>query len=101
MVKKTKSSPVSFSNTVNAASSEGETTTFVDQPAENNIHAGEEVVVADDPPTTPGTSADEAAADARKRSKLKTHESITSYVETRHSLNWNPFANDHLQPLRL
>ncbi|KAF1828831.1 hypothetical protein BDW02DRAFT_574522 [Decorospora gaudefroyi] len=39
----------------------GETTMFPDQPTENNVDAGEEVVVADNLTTAPGTSAVEAA----------------------------------------
>lgn len=39
---------------------------FLDQRAENNVHAGEEVVVVDDPSATSSTSVDnEAAKDAR------------------------------------
>jgi hypothetical protein len=51
-----------------AAPYEGETTVFLDQPAENNVHAGEGVVVIDDPSTTPNTSVD--SEDARRESEL-------------------------------
>jgi hypothetical protein len=67
MVKKTKSSIVSC---------EGEPTVFLDLPAEHNV-----------PPTTPGTSAAQPAADARETSKLESHESTTSYAEARRSIN--------------
>jgi hypothetical protein len=50
----------------------------LNQPTENNVHAGEEVV-ADN---TPGTSADKVPADATKRSGLEIYESTTSYAET-------------------
>ena len=82
--KKLKSSIVSFGKTVIAApgEGEGETTMFPDQPTENNIYAGEEFVVADNPPNTLGTRADEAAADARKKLGLESNESTTSYAET-------------------
>jgi hypothetical protein len=60
-----------------AAPCEGETTMFLDQPAENNVHAGEEVVVVDNPSTTPNTSVD--SEDVRRESEL--NESIISYTE--------------------
>lgn len=57
-------------------------TMILDQPIGKDVHPGEEVIVADSPSTSPGTSADKAASDARKKSRLKPYESITSYAET-------------------
>ncbi|KAK7177680.1 hypothetical protein PSPO01_16274 [Paraphaeosphaeria sporulosa] len=52
---------------------------LLDQPTENNVHAGEEVDVVDNPSTTPSTSVDnEAAADARRESNLEQNESTIS-----------------------
>ncbi|PVH90918.1 hypothetical protein DM02DRAFT_664540 [Periconia macrospinosa] len=78
MVKMMNSSTVGIGKTVIAAPGEGRSTMSLDQPAENNVHAGEELVVAGKSPTTPGTNADEATADARQLSKLKPHEFETS-----------------------
>lgn len=100
MVKTTKSSTVGIGKTVIAAPGEGRSAMSLDQSAENNVHAGEEVV-ADKSPTTPGTNADKATADARKKPKLKPQEFETSYAEIRRSLNRYLFANNNLQPLRL
>ena len=45
---------------------------FLDQPAEDNFDAGEEVVVADSPSATPSMSVDsEAAKDARREPELE------------------------------
>jgi hypothetical protein len=49
---------------------------FVNQPAENNVHA-EVVAVVENPPNVPGTNADEAAAHAGN----KPHEFTTSYAK--------------------
>lgn len=52
-----------------------------DRPAENNFHAGEEVVVVDNPLATPSTSVDdEAAEDARGEPEMEGF--ATSYAET-------------------
>jgi hypothetical protein len=68
--------------TVIAAPGEGETTISLDQPAKNNVNAGEEVVILEDLPATPDTSADEAAVDAGKQSNLEPYKSTISYAET-------------------
>jgi hypothetical protein len=48
-----------------------ETSVFLDQPAENNVHGGEEVVVVDNLSATPSTNVDsEAAKDARTEPEL-------------------------------
>jgi hypothetical protein len=67
------------SDAVVDTSGEGETTMCLGQPAEHNVHAEDEVVVADGPTNTPGTSAfSEAAADLRADSELKPKEPATS-----------------------
>lgn len=44
---------------------------FLDQPTENNVHAGEEVVVVDNPPATPSTSVgSEAGKDTRTEPEM-------------------------------
>jgi hypothetical protein len=73
---------------------------FHEQHAEKDILAGEEVVIADHPATTPGTMADDAAPDARKMPRLRSHEPATSYAKSRRSLGQSMFANGHLQSLR-
>jgi hypothetical protein len=77
--KKTKYSTIKWGEAVIDAPSEGETTMCLGQPADHNVHAEEEIVVADGPPTTPGTSAyNEAAADLTANSDLKPNESKPS-----------------------
>jgi hypothetical protein len=57
------------------------TSLFPDKPDENNIHAGEEVVVVENPSATPRTSVDgEAAEDAREEPDMD--EFAMSYAET-------------------
>ncbi|KAH7082504.1 hypothetical protein BKA63DRAFT_598668 [Paraphoma chrysanthemicola] len=51
-----------------AATCEGETTIFLNEPGEDNVHAGEEVVVVDNPLTTPSTSVE--IEDARRELEL-------------------------------
>ncbi|KAH8622003.1 hypothetical protein J4E82_011436 [Alternaria postmessia] len=56
-----------------AVSCESEASMFLDQPAENNVHAGEEVevVVVDNPSATPSTSVDsEVAKDTTREPEL-------------------------------
>jgi hypothetical protein len=61
-----------------AALCKGEITMSLDQPAENNVYAGEEVVVVGNPSTTPKTSVD--SEDARR--ELEWNESTILYAET-------------------
>jgi hypothetical protein len=96
VVKKTSPDPVSLRTTVTATLDKSQMTSFFNQPGENNVHT-DVVVVADNAPLTPGTSAEEAAPDAGNTF----HESTISYVETWWPLNRDVSANDHLQPLRL
>ncbi|KAH4677974.1 hypothetical protein HBI68_196530 [Parastagonospora nodorum] len=63
VVKKTSPDPVSLRTTVIATLDKSHRTSFVNQPAENNVHT-DVVVVADNAPLTPGTSAEEAAPGA-------------------------------------
>jgi hypothetical protein len=92
MAKKKSISAARAGKNMVTVSTGGEATTFLDQPAENNVHAGEEVVVADDPSAIPSTSVDnEAAADARRESNLEPNKSTISYAETWYSLEPGPF----------
>ncbi|KAH3972841.1 hypothetical protein HBI56_185590 [Parastagonospora nodorum] len=65
VVKKTSPDPVSLRTTVIATLDKSQTTSFVNQPAANNVHR--DVIVADNVPLTPGTSAEEAAPGAGNR----------------------------------
>jgi hypothetical protein len=76
--KKKSSSTVNMSEAVIATSGQGETTAIPGQPGETDIHTREKVVVADNPPPTLGTSADDTAADVRKTSKVELNEFSTS-----------------------
>jgi hypothetical protein len=83
MAKKKSSSAVRFCRHVIATPCGDETTILLDQPAENNVHAGEEVVGVNNPSTTPSTSVDnEAGADTRRESNMESNESTISYAET-------------------
>jgi hypothetical protein len=65
---------------------------LLDQPVENNIHAGEHVDVAGNSSITPSTSVNNrAAADANRESNLEYNEYTISYAETRRSLESEPF----------
>jgi hypothetical protein len=69
-----------------------ETTTLLDQPAENNVHVGEAVAMVDDPLTIPSAGVDnEATADVRRKPNLEHKESTISYAEIRYSLESEPF----------
>ena len=83
MAKKKSSSAVRFCRHVIATPCGDETTILLDQPAENNVHAREEVVGVNNPSTTLSTSVDnEAAADTRRESNMESNESTISYAET-------------------
>lgn len=61
-----------------AAPCEGETTMLLNEPAEDNVRAGEEAVVSGSPSNTPSTRED--SVDARR--ELKLDECTISYAET-------------------
>jgi hypothetical protein len=57
-----------------------ETSIFPDQPAENKVYAGEEVVVVEKPSATPSTSVDGEAAESARRGP-EMDDSAMSYAE--------------------
>jgi hypothetical protein len=68
---------INYSNTM----AKKKTSMFPHKPTENNIHAGEEVVVVEKPSATPSTSVDgEAAEDAREEPNMD--EFAISYTKT-------------------
>jgi hypothetical protein len=79
MAKKKKSpSAVHSGETVITAPGVAETTMLPGQPDSINVHATEELVLADNSPTTIGTNADEAAADTSRAPEVVSHDSSAS-----------------------